>query len=65
MPGSSAGISPPEQIRYSVVNVWLLWFISQQWPEMEKGRNWFLPPVQFFTHIYQVLVWLPSLIGIA
>ena len=54
-----------EQIRYSVVNVWLLWFISQQWPEMEKGREWFLPPAQFFTHVYQVLVWVPSLIGIA
>jgi hypothetical protein len=54
-----------EQIRYSVVNMWLLWFISQQWPEMEKGREWFLPPAQFFTHVYQVLVWLPSLIGLA
>ncbi len=53
-----------EQLRYSAVNVFLLWFVSQQWPEMEKGRKWFLPPVQAFTHVYQIGVWLPSLIGL-
>ena len=53
-----------EQARYSVVNVMLLWFVSRQWPEMEKGRQKFMPAVQFYAHIYQFLIWLPSLIGI-
>ena len=53
-----------EQARYSVVNVMLLWFVSQQWPEMEKGRKRFMPAVQFYAHIYQFVIWFPSLIGI-
>ncbi len=52
-----------EQARYSVVNMSLLWFIGQQWPEKEKGRKWFLPPVEAFKHFYQVAIWVPSLVA--
>ncbi|MGH1341049.1 MAG: ArnT family glycosyltransferase [Nannocystales bacterium] len=52
-----------EQVRYSMVNMSLLWFVGQQWPEKEKGRKWFLPPVEGFKHLYQVAIWIPSLIG--
>jgi hypothetical protein len=53
-----------EQVRYSVVNASLLWFVGQQWPEMEKGRELFLPPIVFYKHVFQVVVWVPSMIGI-
>jgi hypothetical protein len=53
-----------EQLRYSVVNMMLLWFVSRQWPEMEKGHEIFMPAVQFYAYVYQVLIWLPSMIGI-
>lgn len=54
-----------EQARYSLVNVSLLWFVGQQWPEQEQktARAWFLPPLIFFKHFFQIAVWLPSLLG--
>lgn len=52
-----------EQARYSLVNMSLLWFVGQQWPEKEKGREWFLGPVEVFKHFYQVVIWVPSLVG--
>lgn len=52
-----------EQARYSMVNMSLLWFVGQQWPEKEKGRKWFLPPVEGFKYFYQVAIWIPSLIA--
>lgn len=52
-----------EQARYSVVNMSLLWFVGQQWPEKEKNRKWFLGPVEVYKHLYQVVVWVPSLLG--
>ncbi|MEM6291603.1 MAG: hypothetical protein AAGA54_10070 [Myxococcota bacterium] len=52
-----------EQARYSMVNMSLLWFIGQQWPEKEKNRKWLLPPVEAYKYLYQVVVWIPSLIG--
>ena len=52
-----------EQARYSLVNMSLMWFVGQQWPEKEKGREWFLAPVEVFKHIYQIIIWIPSLIG--
>lgn len=52
-----------EQGRYSLVNMSLLWFVGQQWPEKEKGREWFLGPVEIFKHLYQVAIWIPSLVG--
>ena len=54
-----------EQARYSVVNATLLWFIGHQWPEMERGREMFFPPIVFFEHLFRILVLFPSLIGIA
>ncbi len=57
-----------EQVRYSIVNLSLLWFIGHQWPEIElkpeQGRGWLLPPLVGFKHAYQILVWIPSLLGI-
>lgn len=55
-----------EQARYSLVNVSLLWVIGQQWPELEQKtmRKAFVPPVVAFKHIFQIVVWLPSLFGI-
>jgi hypothetical protein len=50
-----------EQARYSLVNMTLLWFVGEQWPEKEKGREWFLGPVEVFKHLYQVVILLPSL----
>ncbi len=52
-----------EQARYSLVNMSLLWFVGEQWPEKEKGREWFLGPVEVFKHLYQVVIWIPSLVG--
>jgi hypothetical protein len=53
-----------EQARYSVVNVSLLWFVGRQWPEQSRGAKSFAPPVDVYRHIYQGLVWLPSLLGL-
>lgn len=53
-----------EQSRYSVVNATLLWFVGKQWPEMEKGRQHFLPIIEFYKHVFQVLFLFPSLIGV-
>lgn len=52
-----------EQARYSIVNMSLMWFVGQQWPEKEKNRKWLLPPVEVFKHFYQVVIWVPSLVG--
>jgi hypothetical protein len=57
-----------EQVRYSVVNLSLLWLVSHQWPEIELKKNQnravLLPPLVGFKHGYQIGVWLPSLLGI-
>lgn len=52
-----------EQARYSVVNMMLLWFVGHQWPENERGRKRFFPPIVAYKHIYQVVFWLPSTLG--
>lgn len=52
-----------EQVRYGAVNMSLLWFVGHQWPEIERGRKLFYPPLQFFKYAYQIVVWIPSLIG--
>lgn len=52
-----------DQARISFVNVMLSWFLDRQWPEMEKGRERFLLPVDIFSVLFQVLVWAPSMIG--
>jgi hypothetical protein len=54
-----------EQARYSVVNASLLWFFGHQWPEMEKGRELFFPPIVFFEHLFRIVILIPSLIGVA
>jgi len=53
-----------EQVRYSIVNVSLLWFIGDQWPEVERGREVFLPSVRAFKYVFIFVFWLPSLIGV-
>ncbi len=52
-----------QQIRMSFVNVMLSWFLDRQWPEMEKGREYFLPAVDVYSVLFQVFVWAPSMIG--
>jgi hypothetical protein len=51
------------QIRITFVNVMLSWFVDRQWPEMEKGREKFLPVIDAYTIFFQVVVWAPSMIG--
>ena len=53
-----------EQLRYSVVNLALQWFIAKQWPTNERGREYFLPVTEVFRYLFQVLVLIPSLIGL-
>ena len=52
-----------EQARYSVVNMSLLWFIGNQWPEQSKNGHWLRPPAEAFKYLFQAVVWLPSLVG--
>lgn len=52
------------QVRYSMINVMLQWFVGSQWPDMERGRKKFLAPSERFKYIYQQLIWFPSLVGI-
>jgi hypothetical protein len=52
------------QARYSVVNVMLLWFVARQWPEMERGWSTYGPYSEFYKHTFQIVFWLPSLIGV-
>ena len=56
---------PGEQLRYSLTNVALLWFVSTQWPEVERGARRFYPPIEFYRRLVQIFVWLPSLWGMA
>ncbi len=51
------------QVRYSITNVMLSWFVDRQWPEIERGSRQFLPPLLVYNVLFQVLVWAPSLIG--
>lgn len=55
-----------EQLRYSLVNVSLLWFWGYQWPEVSDAAA---PRILFaatvvWREIDQWLVWLPSMIGL-
>ncbi|MBX7077960.1 MAG: hypothetical protein K1X88_02160 [Nannocystaceae bacterium] len=51
------------QLRMSVINVALSWFVDRQWPEMEKGREKFLPILDAYSLLFQIVVWAPSMIG--
>ncbi|MEM9452764.1 MAG: hypothetical protein AAGF11_01210 [Myxococcota bacterium] len=53
-----------EQARYSLVNVSLLWFIGNQWPEQSRNNRFLRPPVAVYKHLVQALVWFPSLVGL-
>jgi hypothetical protein len=53
-----------EQVRYSVVNASLSWIYGHQWPEMERGRKRFFPAVSAYKRVFQIFVWIPSLIGV-
>lgn len=52
-----------EQLRYSVVNLSLQWFIGSQWPEQSRNGKYLRPPVDAFKYLFLTLVWLPSLVG--
>jgi hypothetical protein len=52
-----------EQLRYSLVNMGLLWFVGHQWPEQSRNAKWFRPPVDLFKYLFQVVVLVPSLVG--
>jgi hypothetical protein len=52
------------QIRITFVNVMLSWFVDHQWPEVERGRARFLPIIEFYKYVYQILILVPSLVGI-
>ncbi|MBL9099596.1 MAG: phospholipid carrier-dependent glycosyltransferase [Myxococcales bacterium] len=51
------------QLRYSVVNLMLQWFIAKQWPDNSKGKEYFLGVSEVFRHGFQIVVLVPSLIG--
>lgn len=53
-----------EQLRYSVVNASLLWFLGHQWPEQSKNAKYLRPPVDAFKYLFQVLVLVPSFVGL-
>lgn len=52
------------QIRYSVVNLLLQWFVARQWPDNGKGREVFLPISEAYRYTFLVLVLAPSLVGV-
>ncbi|MBK9752982.1 MAG: hypothetical protein IPO88_05635 [Nannocystis sp.] len=52
------------QLQYSVVNLLLQWFISRQWPDNAKNRQYFLPPSEVFRYGFQIFVLVPSLLGV-
>lgn len=52
-----------EQLRYSMINMGLLWFVGHQWPEQSRNAQWFRPPVDVFKYFFQVAVLVPSLVG--
>lgn len=52
-----------QQARMSFVNVMLSWFLDRQWPEMEKGRERFLLPLDIYSVFFQIVVWAPSMVG--
>jgi len=52
-----------EQVRYSLVNASLLWFVSYPWPEAERGRGTFFPAIEMYRHLFQVFILFPSLVG--
>jgi hypothetical protein len=53
-----------EQLRYSMINMSLLWFVGHQWPEQSRNAKWLRPPVDAFKHLFQALVLVPSLVGL-
>jgi 4-amino-4-deoxy-L-arabinose transferase-like glycosyltransferase len=52
------------QIRYSIVNLMLQWFVARQWPDNAKNKEYFLPPAEVFRYGFQVFVLIPSFVGI-
>lgn len=51
------------QLRMSFVNVGLSWFVDRQWPEMERGRQRFLPVLDVYHAIFAIVIWAPSMLG--
>lgn len=52
------------QIRYSFVNTLMQWFVSRQWPDNAKNKHLFLGVSEVYRHGFQIVVLLPSLVGI-
>jgi hypothetical protein len=53
-----------EQARTSLVNLSALWFFNSQWPDNARGGSAFLPWSNAFILLFQLLVWVPMLIGL-
>lgn len=53
-----------EQLRYSLVNLSLSWFMGSQWPEQSRNGQWLRPPADVFKHLFQGVVLVPSLVGL-
>jgi hypothetical protein len=51
------------QVRITFINVMLSWFVDHQWPEVEKGRQTFLPVLEFYKRLYWFVILVPSLVG--
>jgi hypothetical protein len=52
------------QARFTVQNAMLLWFVDRQWPEIERGREWFSGPVEVFRWLFVLLALVPSWIAL-
>ncbi len=52
------------QLRYSFVNMLMQWFVAKQWPDNAKNKHLFLGVSEVYRHGFQIVVLLPSLLGI-
>lgn len=52
------------QLRYSFINMMMQWFVSRQWPDNAKNKQYFLGVSEVYRHGFQIFVLLPSLLGI-
>lgn len=53
-----------EQVRYSLVNLMLQWFVAHQWPDTSKGHGPFMVVSEIYRYFFQIAVLVPSLAGV-
>ncbi|MCB9748930.1 MAG: hypothetical protein H6713_02870 [Myxococcales bacterium] len=56
---------PLEQLRYAFVNLTGLWIYNSQWPDSSRNREYFHRYSKAFIVIFNAVVLLPSMLGIA